>query len=92
MEGLFFNLRALHHLLQPALPASDRVFHGRLSYSHGCNLILIQTFSKDISHLFNKQKTIRCHHLLLDLSFNKENTISGQACGVLQGFEFYELH
>ncbi|KAG5616242.1 hypothetical protein H5410_016066 [Solanum commersonii] len=42
-----------------------------------------------ISHLFNKQKTIRCHHLLLDPSFNKENTISGQACGVLQGFESY---
>ncbi|KAG5577828.1 hypothetical protein H5410_057962 [Solanum commersonii] len=30
--------RALHYLLQPALPASDRVCHGRLSYSHDCNL------------------------------------------------------
>ncbi|KAG5632787.1 hypothetical protein H5410_004504, partial [Solanum commersonii] len=44
--------------------------------------ILIQTFSKDISHLFNKQKTIRCYHLLLDLLFNNDNTISGQACGI----------
>ncbi|KAH0652866.1 hypothetical protein KY289_030544 [Solanum tuberosum] len=30
--------RAQRHLLRPALLASGRVCHGRLSYSHGCNL------------------------------------------------------